>query len=302
MTSEILSNGPAGRPANLLILPEAIDHVGPRVCPEWDGSERIEAGGAADATPTTSSAREPIEPMRPAPATGVCATCGAPATLIRLGKAYCKAHAPKPLPIPAALRRDFRRPAAQFPAALAKAPSAEPGAIAEPPGEAIDQGALFRWTRAHAAIRDKVLAGELLPQLRDGRAMIQPAAEEWRAEGFPAPDEARARHARRGHIPMFVIFDVVDLDKVFPPSGERQAARTASEGRKGKTGPKTDRTQRATADLLGKLNDGSLTPEQLRDGYTAASIAKEYGIGQTAAGKARENALAQFAAIPNRAE
>jgi len=215
MASELLSNGPVGRPANLLILPEAIDYIGPRVCSVWGGNERLEAARAAEGAIAAAPVRE-LPP--PAAAPGVCVECGEPATLIRGGRAYCDRHADRPLPIPPALRRDVRAAEKQL-RALASAPLSN-DAIIDPLNEdlppAIDQAAVSRWGKEHAALRDKVIAGHVPAGIREPSGIIEwPPAEEWRVEGFPAPDEARARHARRGHIPMWVIFDTAELDPTF---------------------------------------------------------------------------------------
>jgi hypothetical protein len=61
-----------------------------------------------------------------------------------------------------------------------------------------------------------VVAGELQAWLREPGGKIVPmSAEEWGADAFPSPDQARARLPNRGYVEMHVIFEAAELDRVF---------------------------------------------------------------------------------------
>ena len=226
MFSEIRVRGPR-LPAGLLSLPAAMERIGALVVPDWVGIKPIgphadpkqlgaerEAAALADEGHAVANVFEPSPELAPSPADAVCSTCRKPATRIRAGHSYCDRHG-KRQPVPAAIRKLIARTAAA--AAARGAPDTDADeAAGDDDRPAPDQAALFRWAKANVAICDKVFADELPAWLREpGGKISRMTAAEWREDGFPAPDEAMARLPSRRHVPMHVIFDVADLERVF---------------------------------------------------------------------------------------
>jgi endogenous inhibitor of DNA gyrase (YacG/DUF329 family) len=203
--SELRSMGPR-LPPGKLSLPQAVEWVGSRVVAGWDRTER-EAAARLDEGVAVATQFEPASEPSLGAGQPVCATCGQPATRIRASEPYCSRHG-KRQPIQRKLQELLAKERAAIPAGADNLSELD-----EEDPQAPDPAALFRWAEAHAALRQKVLGGTLRAALRaPGGKITYPSAEQWRANGFPAPDEARARWEA---VPMHVIFDVGEFDRTF---------------------------------------------------------------------------------------
>lgn len=191
----------------------------------------------------------------------------------------------------------------------------------------------LRRRRVYDLVRAKILAGELRVGLRmsgDNDEPESPSLQELAAH-FPAVGEDRIRLPRLGNVPALALIHVEDLDRAIPaqplvsenniaaavdrtvsptptasgpqPHQPGMEIRTASDKptERGKPGPKTARTAKAAAELLRQLTAGTRAPEALEK-VSALSLAKELGLGETAAARARKEALAQLPTFRNSAE
>ena len=153
-----------------------------------------------------------------------------------------------------------------------------------------------------------------------GGDLDSPAPEELHAH-FPDAGDDRICLPRLGNVPARVLINLADLDQVFPDeeflaafdrivhrsapaasppaveatrsSGQKARSVAGGGSERGKPGPKTDRTAGATKELLRRLNAEETTPEALEK-TSGLSLSKDLGVGETAALKARKEALAQF--------
>lgn len=291
--SELRSNGPR-LPAGSICLPAAVERIGRCVCPDWDGTEREAAALADEGIAVANHCEPPPEPLPLGEA--ACAVCQRPATRVRDGRSYCARHG-KQRRVPKRARDWLRE--SRSAAFLARASRLIDD---EEPRPLPDQAALMRWAKAYMALRDKVLDGTLPAALRaPGGKIVYLSRDEWRAQGFPAPDEAKARLPSRGGIPMHVILVLTELDQAFRSPADIKPSEALSQcgpdqlapthrGRRSQS-PERDRVQAA---MLADLDAGGETPESL-GAMKGEYLAARYRGKRTTCVEARSRVLSEIA-------
>lgn len=228
-------------------LTEAIKRIGPYVCPDWDGTERTAPArselfrdlGAVLDLPHKHLLREDaryrksiVEEAERQRAGGAHQS-GTSEAIAKLRELIAKPETPESQR--AAMRKTLarliemqrappqpdkntRRIAARR-AERTRHRMADELFAAHEPAEA----ARARWARAHAILREKVVAGELRAFARppDGE-MLCPAASEWRI-CFPGSRTSRAYlPSLGGQIPATAVFDATDLNRIFQARSSQQ--------------------------------------------------------------------------------
>jgi len=220
---------------------EFLRRVGARIEPGWTGAEHMawpRSQYERDIAALDDDAAERVyesevqagidqacaSPQPPAAGGPACVTCGGPATKVIDAGDYCPAHG-EPLTIPEKLRAKINRGMLSSPAGKEE--------IAEAGREVLlakldvihapERLARERWNRVHAAVRDKVFAGEVRWAAFCHGELHFPVANELRSH-YPGPRELHATLPRLV-IPARIVFCEADVT-VFPAAATAAVPQT----------------------------------------------------------------------------